>query len=127
MYFINEKHRGNYKLLMDKYHLTPEKDVQYESNIYIAAFPEIFEAIDLAKLEHSSPLFPLTKWDEEEGKHIFTAPGLTGSTRRMCELALSLYNGYPVSLDEIFGSVVKQELLSVLFQAMKIRAKNRVF
>lgn len=123
MFFANKEHRNNYEELMIRYRLTPGQDIQYESSIYVAAFPEIFEAIDKNRLNSHSPLFALTEWSEEEERHVFVAPELTGSTRRMCELALSLYNGYQIGLDEVFGSVVNPTMLQVLFQSMKIRAR----
>ena len=56
---------------MGMYELTRGEDVQYESNIYIAAYPEIFKCLDINMIKTSSgPLFMVTKWDEEEGKHV---------------------------------------------------------
>ncbi|WLR55941.1 hypothetical protein LC048_02775 [Mesobacillus subterraneus] len=126
MHFVNEMHKGNYDYLMGKYHLAPGEDAQYESTIYVAAYPDIYKAINLTKLStmlHMSPLYTLTEWNDYEEKHVFIAPELTGATRRMCQLALSLYNGFPVSLDDVFGSVSSPEIIRVLFQAMKIRLK----
>ncbi|MBH0175872.1 DUF2538 family protein [Fictibacillus sp. 23RED33] len=120
MYFTNKSHYENYELLMSKY----DEGVQYEASIYIAAVPEIFNAIDLSKLDSSSPLFALTSWNDVEEKHEFTAAQLTGATRRMCELGLSLYNGYSANLDEILSSVIDEKMVRVLFQAMKIRTVN---
>jgi hypothetical protein len=124
MFFTDEKHKKNYEYLMERYKLLPSQDVQYESTIYIASYPQIFELINQSELTSSSPLFTLTTWDETENRHTFIAPGLTGTTQRMCELALSLYNGFSVNLDEIFGAVVSQEMVWTLFQAMQIRARQ---
>ncbi|WP_242266850.1 hypothetical protein [Bacillus cereus group sp. BfR-BA-01518] len=104
MYFVNDKHKENYNFLMRTYHLTREKavGVQYEANIYIAAYPAIYECIDINTLD---------------------AAGLTGSTRRLVEVGLSLYNGYKISLDDVFSSVLSDELIAVFFQACKIRGR----
>ena len=111
---------------MRTYHLTREKavGVQYEANIYIAAYPAIYECIDISTLDAASgPLFMLTYWDEEEEKHHIDAAGLTGSTRRLVEVGLSLYNGYKISLDDVFSSILSEELIAVFFQACKIRGR----
>ena len=87
---------------MGMYELTRGEDVQYESNIYIAAYPEIFKCLDINMIKTSSgPLFMVTKWDEEEGKHVVSAAALTGSTKRLVEVGLSLYNGYEIGLDDV--------------------------
>lgn len=126
MYFASDKHKENYDFLMRTYHLTREKavGVQYEANIYIAAYPAIYECIDISRLDAASgPLFMLTYWDEEEEKHHIDAAGLTGSTRRLVEVGLSLYNGYKISLDDVFSSILSEELIAVFFQACKIRGR----
>ncbi|HDR7414561.1 hypothetical protein ACQVWH_10490 [Bacillus toyonensis] len=126
MYFVNDKHKENYDFLMRTYYLTREKAVgiQYEANIYIAAYPSIYECIDINTLKTSSgPLFMLTYWDDEQEKHRIDASGLTGSTRRLVEVGLSLYNGYKISLDDVFSSILSEELIAVFFQACKIRGR----
>lgn len=72
----------------------------------------------------SGPLFMVTKWDEEEGKHVVSAAALTGSTKRLVEVGLSLYNGYEIGLDDVFGSIVSDELIDIFFQSCKIRARR---
>ncbi|MFE7064525.1 hypothetical protein ACFVAD_20530 [Sutcliffiella sp. NPDC057660] len=122
MYFVNEVHQENYERLMHRYRLTPGKDIQYESSIYIAAYPEIYT--EKMYEEDNSPLYAHMRWNEEKEMHIVSSPELTGSTRRMVEVGLSLYNGYPVELDDVFGSITNMELQDVVFQAMKIRARR---
>ena len=39
---------------MGMYELTRGEDVQYESNIYIAAYPEIFKCLDINMIKTSS-------------------------------------------------------------------------
>jgi hypothetical protein len=77
----------------------------------------------------SGPLFTLTRWtgnhdDDETGKHIVSTPGLTGSTTKLVEVGLSLYNGYSIGLDEVFGSMTSNEMFKVFVQACKIRARK---
>jgi hypothetical protein len=124
MNFVDDEHEENYYRLMEKYHLTPGDDIQYESSIYIAAHPDIFIDEMVTNKEEGSPLGKLMEWNEEEEKLEPSAPSLTGTTRRMVEVGMSLYNGYPIGLDEVLGSVVSEELQDVLFQAIKIRARR---
>ncbi|MCM3444737.1 hypothetical protein [Metabacillus halosaccharovorans] len=78
--------------------MTNGEDVLYESNIYIAAYPGIFKCLNINMIETSSgPLFMVTKWNEEEGRHVVSAAALTGSTKRLVEVGLSLYNGYEIN------------------------------
>jgi hypothetical protein len=126
MYFIDKKHEENYWDLMNHYHIFRGKDVQYEASIYVAAVPGIYEHIEWSKLDSNSPLFALMEWSDEEEKHVPSHPALTGATRRMVEFGLSLYNGYTVSVDEVFGSVSKEEWVNALFQAMYIRIRRNV-
>ncbi|MBH0159638.1 hypothetical protein [Fictibacillus sp. 26RED30] len=118
MYFYNDLHEKNFYILNLKF----PGGIQYEASNYIAAFPEIFNAINYKDVDYSmSPLFALTSWNEDEERHEFTAAQLTGTTKQMCELGLSLYNGYPSDLDYLFSVVKCEELIRVIFQAMKIR------
>lgn len=121
MYFANKEHKQNYEKLMNIYNLKHGQDVQYESSIYMAAYPRIFECFEESRISpYTGPLGLLLFDDEEE----HNASSLTGSIRRMAELALSCFNGYEISLDEVFGSVVSQDMLAVIFQTMKIRARQ---
>lgn len=122
MYFVDDTHEENYYRLMEKYHLQQGEDIQYESSIYIAAHPDIFSKKMLNV--RNSPLYAHMEWNEEKDRLVVTSPELTGSTRRMVEVGLSLYNGYSVGLDDVFGSVSSEELQDVIFQAIKIRARR---
>jgi hypothetical protein len=125
MYFLDNTHKSNYWSLMNKYGLKEDQDPQYESNIYITSVPSIFKCIKLDKLDTTSgPLFSLMEWDEEEQKHVFSAPALTGSTTQLATAGVSLYNGYPIGLDDFFGSVASDDLFQVFVQACKIRANK---
>lgn len=123
-YFIEERHKRNYELMMGVYDLRPFQSFQFEPTIYIASIPAIFDCFNnLETLDLSiSPLFELMSWSESEATWKFTASGLTGATIRMCEFAISLYNGDPVELDIVLSSVVTKEYTDALIQAFKIRA-----
>lgn len=126
MYFINQEHKENYDWIMEKMMLKPNQDVQYESTVYVAGVPQIFRLIKKDKVKPSnSPLFLLTEWDEEIGNHEFTHPGLTSSTKGMCEFAISLFGGEPVSLDNVVASAASTEFKEVLVQSFKIRAQMK--
>lgn len=126
MYFINQEHQENFNKLMDLYNLSSGQDIQYEASIYIAAVPEVYECFKgLGTIDTGfSPLFELMKWNDEEEQHVISAPGLTGSTRRMVELGLSLYNGREISLDDVFGTVASNHLVDACLEAIKIRARK---
>lgn len=124
MYFSNQEHGRNYDFFMRKFDLSKGEDVQYEANIYIAAYPEIYKCLDLNNLEtDTGPLFLLTKWIEEEQRYIVSCACLTGATKRLVEVGLSLYNSFEIGLDDVFGSIVTADLFDVFFQACKIRAR----
>jgi len=126
MYFIDEEHEENYKWIMKKMMLNTNQDVQYEATVYMAAVPQIFRLIEKEKVRPSnSPLFLLTEWDEKIGNHEFTHPGLTGSTKGMCEFAISLFGGEPVSLDSVVASAGSAKFKEALVQSFKIRAKMK--
>lgn len=133
MYFSDHEHENNYMRLMELYGLQHGQDVQYESAIYIAAFPEIFKCINLKAGDlrpGKNPLYWAVSFeDKDTGEDYYTqsphelAP-LTGSTTQMCKVGNSLFNGYPISLDSVFGSVVSKELKNIVFQAMTIRSRS---
>lgn len=129
MYFANEEHKYNFDNLVEMY--TQQRsskiasNVQYLANIYIAAYPDIFDCLNLKQLNTGAgPLFDLVEWDEEKEMDVVSAAGLTGSTTRLTQVGLSLYNGYPIGLDDVFGSLTSQELFDVFIQACRIRASK---
>lgn len=125
MFFSDDEHQLNYKRLMRLYELNPGSDRQYEANIYIAAYPDIYEGLNIDKIKTSEggPLIFLL-FDEYADDH--KPQKLTGSTTRLAEVGMSLYNGYQVSLDEVFGSITNEEMLSVFLQACRIRAFSKI-
>ena len=91
----------------------------------MAAYPAIMDCIDRDAINNTrSPLCELMEWSEEKEAHIFVAPGLTGSTKRLSMVGLSLYNCYGISLDEVVGSLASEELFNVFIQACKIRGRK---
>ncbi|PFW72155.1 hypothetical protein COL23_25735 [Priestia aryabhattai] len=121
-YFIDDEHKKNYEALMAQFDLQMFEDCQYESSIFIAAIPILHDLLPKSISTETSPLFELMEWDENEGKHLPSHPGLTGTSRRLLEVGLSLYNGYPIGLDDVLASVISQEYIEAIFQAIKIRA-----
>jgi hypothetical protein len=74
---------------MEMYELNRGVDLQYESNIYIVAYPGIFKCLNINMIKTSSgPVFMVTKWNEEEGRHVVNSAALTGSTKRLVEVGL---------------------------------------
>lgn len=131
MYFSDEEHKDNYYALMGLYGYLPNEDVQYEASIYIAAYPEIYKAFDLDLLKDQkkeigsiSPLFFLKNDDYNAGHE---TGALTGTTYALVEAGLSLYNGYLIGLDDLFGSIgSSHEGLSVFIEACNIRLKGKL-
>lgn len=127
MFFSNTEHEVNFKKLKEIYRMKRGEhilnDVQYLSNIYIAAYPKIYDCINLKTLDVGiGPLYNLMEWDDEKQTHVISAAGLTGSTRRLLEAGLSLYNDYPIGLDDVISSLTSDEMFNVFIQACKIRA-----
>lgn len=125
MYFVNENHKDNYFVLMGMYGLIPGQDSEYEAAIYIAAYPEIFKAynIDILKDqvrgERLGPLYYLT-FDDLHLEH--NPKLLTGTTWTLCDIGNSLFNGYHIGLDDVFGSIgSNREALNIFLEACDIR------
>ncbi|MBA2176851.1 hypothetical protein H0266_18385 [Halobacillus locisalis] len=125
MYFTSEEHNSNLNTLLSQFNRTFGKDPQYDANYYIAAVPEIFNCFpdDLSEVG-DNPLFYLMSYDEENDVLIPATAGLTGSTNRMVEFGMSLFNGHLVSLDDVLGSVASEHLIKTLVQAFYIRANK---
>lgn len=125
MYFINEEHEANYQLLMGLYELKNQEDVQYQASLYIAALPEIFNKLPetIVPEDRSTPLVHFLNWDEEKEEHEVSHPGLTGSTRRLVEYGMSLYNGFPCDMDSLAGSATSHDYPHAIIEAFKIRAR----
>lgn len=117
MYFIDDKHEAIFSNLLS-YYDEKGNDPQYRANIYIASIPEIFKLTERNQYyQGEAPLLLLSKYSEEKNKLIAYHEGLTGSTRKLVEIGLSLLNGNEVSLDFTYGEETSQAVL----QAMKIR------
>ncbi|WP_170972282.1 hypothetical protein [Bacillus yapensis] len=105
---------------MQIYGITPGKSSQYESNIYIAAVPYIYELIDESDFKpYNGPLVSLMRFDENKGIMVPSHAGLTGSTTWLVQAGFSLYNGNPCDLDYSNST----EFAQVFIQAFKIRNK----
>lgn len=124
MYFTNENHKKNYHFLMKLYNLRPKDDTQCESSIYIAAIPDIYQCFDKRLDTSRSPLYLLTEYNQNTFVRKFIHPALTGSTTKLCEFGLSLYNGYGIRLDTVFNFISKEDYIKTLIQAIKIRTKS---
>lgn len=119
MYFINKEHKENFHQLLFKYNR--RNDSQYMANVYVASVPDVFDELHLESMDDTigGPLHSLMAWDEEEERYVPSAAGLTGSTRALIKIGLSLYNGYLADLDYSFS----EEYANVVIQACKIRYK----
>ncbi|MCP8616305.1 DUF2538 family protein [Salirhabdus salicampi] len=106
MYFINDKHKVNYRQLVAFY----KGKVDFLPSIYIAAVPEIYEVIDTNGLSQSTFPFSNIKSD-----------GLSDKSWSLCEVATSLYmSDYNVSLSKVFASITDDTYLNAIFEAIKM-------
>lgn len=121
-YFINKEHETAFNDLMRLYNFENFEDCQYEASIYIASVPDIHKCLPETINTLYSPIYSLMTYDEDQNTWDFTAQGLTGSTLKLCQFALSLFNGYKVDMNTTLGTVTLEEYVLVMFQAMKIRA-----
>ena len=130
MYFVNEDHKDNYFVLMGMYGLIPGQDSEYEAAIYIAAYPEIFRAYDLKALKlqvKSEALGPIFYLMDDDFNPPHRTGALTSTTWALCDVAHSLFNGYRIGLDDVFGSIGSSpEALKVFVQACDIRTKGKL-
>lgn len=123
MYFLNGEHESNFEKLTWQY-CDGEwlSNVQYAANCYIAAVPDIYDLLDDANESSGGPLTRLVNYeDKEDGstEMVVSSPGLTGTTKKLLEIGMSLYNGYPVDLDY----TLVPDYANVVIQACKIRYK----
>jgi hypothetical protein len=122
MYFANEEHKKNYESLMSLYRLKHNQDVEYESSVYISAYPPIFDCFDNTISTEFSPIVYLS--DEELAQEFgHNIAKLTGTTRRMVSFGMSLFNGSPVQLSDL--SMLADEEFNVIMQAIAIRCKRQ--
>lgn len=125
MYFVNDSHKENYWKMMEMFGLNPGESVQYESSIYVAAYPDIFRCFNDGRPQSTSysPLFELMRWDEVENCNIPGHAALTGTTSKMVDFGFSCYNGHRVSMDIVMDGL-SNEVFEVMIQALKVRAKQ---
>jgi hypothetical protein len=116
MYFTDEKHKENFIELL-KINEHQARDPQYLANFYISSVPDIYNLIDIKNLQGTPPLMSLMQFNKKLDKHFPSHPGLTGSTRQLLEIGVSLFNGHPCDLDYSFSS----SFAKVIVQACEIR------
>ncbi|CAM4363295.1 hypothetical protein BAQ46_14915 [Bacillus paranthracis] len=122
MFFVDKEHEDNFNKLMELYNLVVEENVEYESAIYVAAYPKIFKCYNLEHLDTScGPLIHLFDGYDEEELH--DAGALTSSTRALIQAGQSLYNGHEARISSVCS--YGQETLEVFIQACRIRAKAK--
>ncbi|KAB2491186.1 hypothetical protein F8158_28225 [Bacillus cereus] len=122
MYFSSDEHERNFQKLLEEREIneigqTPD----YETVLYIAAYPEIYKCFDwnIYKTEFS-PLAALIFY--EDGMQGVNPGALTGSTLPLVKAGQSLFNGYKVDLSDL--PLYNEELFEVFFQACKLRWKK---
>src|SRR5690606_23142700 len=114
MYFIDDEHESNFSSLVSFFD-KKANDPQYRANIYIASVPEIYKLLPKKEIHTGGgPLNLLTQYSEEEGKLKPSHVGLTGSTRKLVEIGLSLFNGNEVSLDFNYGDEISNSVLQAM-------------
>lgn len=122
MYFSSKEHERNFQRLLDVRGINKiGQSPDYETVLYITAYPEIYKCFDwnIFKTEYS----PLSALIYHEDKKQGVNPGaLTGSTLPIVKAGQSLFNGYKVDLSDL--PLYNEELFEVFFQACKLRWKK---
>ena len=117
MYFIDDEHEANFSSLVTFFERRGN-DPQYRANLYITSIPDIYRLFNKSEIHpEGGPLSLLTEYSEKEKKLVPSHEGLTGSTRKLVEIGLSLFNGNEVSLDFSYG----EETNNAALQAIQIR------
>lgn len=117
MYFIDDEHESNFSNLVSFFE-KKANDPQYRANIYIASIPEVYRLLPKTEIHiGGGPLNLLVEYSEKKNKLVPNHEGLTGTTYKLVEIGLSLFNGNEVSLDFNYGDEISNSVL----QAMKIR------
>lgn len=119
MYFLNEDHKSNFQLCIDKFEV---QNREYCSCCYIASVPEIFKCFSLQEQIHGPFDWFFETLDDNlavsERKGV-TAP-LTNQTTALIHLALNLWNGHPFDLSVGISSW-DDDLFKVALQAIALR------
>ena len=68
---------------------------------------------DINMIKTSSGPLLLLQNGMRKKANMLSVQQLTGSTKRLVEVGLSLYNGYEIGLDDVFGSIVSDELIYI--------------
>lgn len=119
MYFSNGEHARNYQQLLEIKGITKNgQDPEYETVLYITAYPEVYKCFvwNVFKTEYS-PLSALIF--HEDKKQGVDPGGLTSSTLALVKAGQSLFNGYEVNLSDL--ALYNDEIFEVFFQACKLR------
>ncbi len=114
MCFSSEEHKHNFQRLLDARGINKiGQSPDYETVLYITAYPEIYKCFDWNIFETEySPLSALIY--HEDKKQGVNPAALTGSTLPIVKAGQSLFNGYKVDLSEL--PLYNEELFEVFFQ-----------
>lgn len=125
IFFTSDSHKNNFLHCLEKFH---NRNQEYISTCYIAAFPEIFKCFRLESQIHSP-----FEWyynhlennqNETQQATVSVAP-LTGQTTALVHLALNLWNGQEFDLARGL-SIWDSELYTVALQAINLRRHGRI-
>jgi hypothetical protein len=128
MYFMDETHEANFNWLINRY-TNKNLDHHTRAGFYLSAIPDLFEVFDH---EHFDPnVSPCEQIRNEELANEYNqlnALGkLTGTTLRLVDFSNSIYSGTPVSLVDVFASVIRRDMVEALIQSIKIVSFKEVF
>ncbi|MGH0589658.1 hypothetical protein ACQVQY_26995 [Bacillus mycoides] len=124
MYFSNEEHSRNYQKLLDMKGISKNgQSPDYETVLYITAYPEIYKCFDwnIYRTEFSPLAGLIFHEDNIQGVN----PGaLTGSTLPLVKAGQSLFNGYKIDLSDL--PLYNDEIFELFFQACKLRWRKTI-
>lgn len=132
IYFVDEQHKQNYERLQEIFNRVDfDNDGEYRSACYLAAYPGIFKCINMERVAESGPFGfyfdyledPATFAERRDRGETSgdTAP-LTGQTREMVRIGISLWNGGECDLSVL--SYLDQKLYFVVLQAIDLRRRR---
>lgn len=121
MYFCNSEHRGNYEYLLSTVYSS--HNTEYVSNIYLASFPDIFQKIDITKLDkNESPLWQLAQLKETDSNDLILVVDerLSSAIKSLVLVGISMFSEIDINFGKSLSLIQTPEWKKVLLEAISI-------
>lgn len=134
VYYADKQHEQNFKLLQEKFKYTDfSKNGEYRSVCYLAAYEGIFKCINLERTKNGPFDFYYDYLDNpddfidrrDRGETAGDTAPLTGQTREMVKIGMSLWNGESCDLSAVAD--MDPVLYLVVLQALDLRRRAPSF